>query len=380
MQYSPPPLFKQGASARAKVVFFTILAIFLLVIDSRLKALVFARQVVATALYPVQMLALMPRDAALNVSHHFASTAALGKENDDLKRQQILNAQALQQNGQLLAENTHLRKLIDARERMPVKSIIGEILYDTRDPATHKIILNRGIQHGVALSQPVIDELGVVGQVTRVFPLTSEVTLLTDKNQAIPVQILRNGLRSVVYGRGQSGQLDMRMTTNADVQNGDVLVTSGIDGVYPEGLAVGKVANVENKATTTFENILCIPAAGIAKHRQLLILLVETNNLPRPDTEEVRVKKEKLNRKVTRDAAIAPAASNDAAASNTVPAMQTTSVMPASTNGNNSTNPTNNTKEATGLSAAPASAAKTTQSNQSVQTIPAPQAPQKMPK
>ncbi|MEB0232731.1 rod shape-determining protein MreC, partial [Undibacterium sp. 10I3] len=157
--------------------------------------------------------------------------------------------------------------------------------------------------HGVALSQPVIDDLGVVGQVTRVFLLTSEVTLLTDKNQAIPVQITRNGLRSVVYGRGQSGYLDMRMTSNADVHNGDVLVTSGIDGVYPAGLAVAKVVQVENKATTQFENILCTPSAGIDKNKQLLILLVSTNNLPRPDTEDIRVKKEKLNRKVTRDAA-----------------------------------------------------------------------------
>ncbi|MCU6434943.1 rod shape-determining protein MreC [Undibacterium sp. Jales W-56] len=303
MQYSPPPLFKQGASARAKVVFFTILAIFLLIVDSRLKTLVFARQVLATVLYPVQAVAVMPRDAVLRVAEFFTSTSTLEKENAALKRQQILNAEALQQNGQLGAENAHLRKMLDARERLPVKSILSEIIYDARDPFTRKIIVDRGIQHGVALSQPVIDDLGVVGQVTRVFPMTAEVTLLTDKNQAIPVQIARNGLRSVVYGRGQPGQLDMRMTTNADIQKGDVLVTSGIDGVYPAGLAVAKVAQVENKAATPFESIICIPSAGIEKNRQLLILLVSTNKLSRPDTEEIRVKKEKINRKVTRDAA-----------------------------------------------------------------------------
>lgn len=303
MQYSPPPLFKQGASARAKVVFFTILAIFLLVVDSRLKTLVFARQVLATVLYPIQVVAVMPRDAALRVSDFFTSTSTLEKENATLKRQQTLNAEALQQNGQLSAENAHLRKMLDVRERLPVKSILSEIIYDARDPFTRKIIVDRGIQHGVALSQPVIDDLGVVGQITRVFPMTAEVTLLTDKNQAIPVQIARNGLRSVVYGRGQPGQLDMRMTTNADIQKGDALVTSGIDGVYPAGLAVAKVAQVENKAATPFENIICVPSAGIEKNRQLLILLVSTNNLSRPDTEDIRVKKEKINRKVTRDAA-----------------------------------------------------------------------------
>lgn len=301
MQYSPPPLFKQGASARAKVVFFAILAIFLLVVDSRFKSLSFTRQVLGTVLYPVQMVAVIPRDAVARMADYFTSTSGLEKENISLKRQQTTNADVLQQTTQLIAENAHLRKLLDARARLAVSSVLGEIIYDARDPFTRKIILDKGIKHGVALSQPVIDDLGVVGQVTRVFPMTSEVTLLTDKNQAIPVQIARNGIRSVVSGRGQSAFLDMRMTTNADVQNGDMLVTSGIDGVYPAGLAVAKVVQVENKASTTFENVLCTPVAGIDRHRQLLILLVATDHLARPDTEEIKAKKEKLNRKVTRD-------------------------------------------------------------------------------
>ncbi|MBX9902469.1 MAG: rod shape-determining protein MreC [Burkholderiaceae bacterium] len=301
MQYSPPPLFKQGASARAKVVFFSVLAIFLLVVDARMKSLVLVRQALGTVLYPVQMLAVVPRDAALSVSNYFASTVKLEKENAALKRQQIQSADVLQQATQITAENAHLRKLLDAREHVATKSVLSEIIYDARDPFTRKVIVDKGLKHGVALSQPVIDDQGVVGQVTRVFPLTAEVTLLTDKNQAIPVQVVRNGLRSVVYGRGQSSFLDMRITTNADVKAGDVLVTSGIDGVYPAGLQVAKVTQVENKASTTFENVLCTPLAGIDHNKQLLILLVETNQLARPDTEEVKAKKEKLNRKVTRD-------------------------------------------------------------------------------
>lgn len=266
-----------------------------------MKSLVVVRQALATLLYPVQMVAVMPRDAARQIGEYFAATAALEKENAALKRKQVENANILQQSAQIRSENAHLRQLVDARAQLPVKSILGEILYDAHDPFTRKIILDKGLNHGVALSQPVIDELGVVGQVTRVFPLTAEVTLLTDKNQAIPVQIVRNGLRSVVYGRGQSSFLDMRITANADVKNGDVLVTSGIDGVYPAGLQVAKVMQVENKATTTFENVLCAPTAGIDRNKQLLILLVETDQLPRPDTEEVKAKKEKFNRKVTRD-------------------------------------------------------------------------------
>jgi len=304
MDYSPPPLFKQGASARARAIFFTILSIFLLVVDSRLQSLNFARQVIGTVLYPVQMIAVMPGELAKQISHYFVSSADLEKENARLRRQQTMNADTLQQTAQLHAENTHLRKLLDARERLPVKSVLAEIIYDARDPSTRKVIVDRGIKDDIVVGQPVIDDLGVVGQVTRVFPLTAEVTLLSDKNQAIPVQILRNGLRSVAYGRGQSTYLDMRMTTNADVQSGDQLVTSGIDGIYPAGLAVAKVVQVENKATTTFENILCIPAAGLDRNKQLLILKVPTGNLPRPDTEDVRAKKEKINRKVTRDSAL----------------------------------------------------------------------------
>ncbi|MBC3862733.1 rod shape-determining protein MreC [Undibacterium jejuense] len=301
MDYSPPPLFKQGASARARAIFFAILAIFLLVVDSRLKSLTLVRQIIGTVLYPVQMVAVVPSLTYKNISHYFVSLNDLEKENTHLKRLQTSNADVLQQTSQLQSENNHLRQLLNARERLPVKSVLAEIIYDARDPSTSKVIVDRGIKDGIALGQPVIDDLGVVGQVTRVFPLTAEVTLLTDKNQAIPVQILRNGLRSVAYGRGQSAYLDMRLTSNADIQNGDQLVTSGIDGIYPPGLAVAKVAQVESKAVTTLENILCIPAAGIDRNKQLLILQVSTDNLPRPDTEDVRAKKEKINRKVTRD-------------------------------------------------------------------------------
>ncbi|WMW81092.1 rod shape-determining protein MreC [Undibacterium cyanobacteriorum] len=302
MQHSPPPLFKQGASARVKVVFFTVFSITLLLIDSRMKSLGALRQVVGTALYPLQMVALAPRDAARSISDYFASTSTLQKEVAKLREEQIRNAENLHQNVALATENAQLRRLLDLKNKASSKSLMGEILYDARDEVTRKIVLNRGSSHGVALSQPVIDERGVVGQVTRVFPLTCEVTLLSDKNQAIPVQLERNGLRGVVTGRGRSPFLEMRVTTNADIKIGDVLVTSGIDGVYPSGIQVAKVAQVDNKATTTFETALLTPAAGIDQHKQLLILLVDTSAMSPPETEEVRAKKEKINRRITRDA------------------------------------------------------------------------------
>jgi rod shape-determining protein MreC len=286
MEYSPPPLFKQGAPARVKVTLFAVLSVALLVVDARFHALTAVRQVAATALYPFQMVALMPRDAVSSMGSYFSSISALQKEVRDLKSQQVAMAQAMQQAQLQMAENGHLRRLMDARAHLPVRSMMSEILYDARDPATRRVVLDRGASNGVKLGLPVIDNAGVVGQVTRVFPFTSEVTLLTDKEQAIPVQVLRTGLRSVAYGRGQSGMLDLRFVApNADIQVGDVLVTSGLDGMYPAGLAVAKVAQVENVAQGAFGRVVCQPLAGIDRHRQLLVVMSDQPAAARPAAE-----------------------------------------------------------------------------------------------
>lgn len=298
MDYSPPPLFKQGASARAKVVFFSLIALILLVADSRLRSLTAIRQVAGTLLYPLQVVALLPRDAAYAAADYFTTIATLQRENTKLKEQQLLNAQTLQQAKQLSAENDQLRKLLAAHQRVPTTSVMSEILYDARDAFTRKVIVDRGSQHGVMPGQPVIDDVGVVGQVTRVYPFTAEVTLLTDRDQAIPVQVVRSGLRSIAYGQGHSGSLDLRfMPTNADIKSGDILVTSGIDGVYPPGLAVAKVTNVENKSTDAFARISCQPLAGIGHNRQLLILLTENKLPPLPPSDEQRDGKKERGKK-----------------------------------------------------------------------------------
>ncbi len=294
MEYSPPPLFKQGASARAKVVFFSLIAIALLVADSRVQSLAMIRQVIGTALYPLQRAALVPRNAVYGVANYFYTLSSVERENKNLRREQAANAQTLQRAQQLFAENAQLRKLLGTTEQLPVKSIMSEILYDARDVFTRKIVLDRGTREGVVAGQPVIDDTGVVGQITRVFPFTSEATLLTDKDQAIPVQLLRSGLRSIAYGRGQSGVLDLKfMATNADIQKGDKLVTSGIDGVYPSGLSVATVVQVESKSSDAFAHITCQPSAGIDRNKQLLILLAQPKSAPRLAPEEARDKKEK---------------------------------------------------------------------------------------
>ncbi|MDL2354910.1 MAG: rod shape-determining protein MreC [Pseudomonadota bacterium] len=290
MQYSPPPLFKQGAPARVKVTVFALISIALLMMDARVHALATLRQAAATVLYPLQMAALVPRDALAGMGSYFSTLSVLQREVRELKNAQVASAQAMQQAQLQMAENVQLRKLMGAREHLPVPSMMSEILYDARDPSTRKVVLDRGLRQGVALGLPVIDNAGVVGQVTRVFPFTSEVTLLTDKEQAIPVQVLRNGLRSVAYGRGQSGLLDLRfMAPNADILVGDVLITSGMDGVYPAGLAVAKVVQVESSAAGAFGRVVCQPLAGIDRNRQLLILMAAPDLLPRPAEEPLKV-------------------------------------------------------------------------------------------
>jgi rod shape-determining protein MreC len=310
MEYSPPPLFKQGAPARVKVTIFAFISIALLMVDSHIHALAQVRQVAGTILYPLQKVALMPRDALASVGTYFSSLSTLEKQVRELKMAEVAAAQTMQQAQQQLAENVQLRKLMGARESLPVASLMSEILYDARDPSTRKIVLDRGTSDNVILGLPVIDNAGVVGQVTRVFPFTSEVTLLTDREQAIPVQVLRNGLRSVAYGRGQSGLLDLRFVTpNADILVGDVLITSGLDGVYPAGLAVAKVVRVENSAAGAFGGVVCQPLAGIDRHRQLLILMAFNKLPPRPPEESLKPVKKSLLPKMTPIAppAVAPA-------------------------------------------------------------------------
>jgi rod shape-determining protein MreC len=283
MEYGPPPLFNQGVSARARLAFFSFLAIALIVIDSRIKALETVRVGVGVVLYPVQQALLVPGRMADAVGDYFTSVTTLQRENEQLKRRQVESAQSLLQSQQVGAENERLRKLLGARERTGHGAIVGTVLYESRDRFSHKIVLHVGTVDGVRAGNPVIDDVGVVGQVTRVFTNTAEVTLLTDKDQSIPIQIVRNGLRGIAFGGADPGTLDLRfMAANADVENGDVAVTSGLDGIYPAGLPVGKVGVVERAAKDQFARIVLTPSAGVENHTHLLVLLVEAAQRPAP--------------------------------------------------------------------------------------------------
>ena len=281
MEYGPPPLFNQGVSARARLAFFSFLAIALIVIDSRIPVLETVRVGVGVVLYPIQQVLLVPSRAVDAVGDYFTSVSSLRRENERLRERELANAERLQQARDLAVENEQLRKLLGAKERLPGAAMLAAVLYETRDRFARKIVLHAGSNDGVQIGSPVIDDLGIVGQVTRVFRDTSEVTLLTDKDHSIPVQILRNGLRGVAFGGAEPGTLDLRfMAPNADLVKDDVAVTSGLDGVYPPGLAVARIERVERVSTDQFARVVMTPVAGVESHRHLLVLLTEPARLP----------------------------------------------------------------------------------------------------
>lgn len=287
MDHQPPPFFNRGPAPLVRLTFFVSLAILLMVLDARFRYAENVRQVVALAAYPIQRVAMAPLDLFHGVANYFSSTTALREENTALRTKQLRAAQELLQLEALSEENKQLRRLLQAQERLPRKSVFAEILYTARDPFSRKVVIDKGSQHGILAGQPVIDDVGVIGQVTRVYLLMSEVTLLSDKDQAIPLQVQRNGLRAVAYGGGEGGMLDLRfMAANADISNGDVLVTSGIDGTYPPGLPVATVSRIERDAAYAFARISLAPTAGVDRYRQVLVLAYEFKALPPPEAEQ----------------------------------------------------------------------------------------------
>lgn len=287
MDQQPPPFFNRGPAPLVRLTFFVSLAVLLMVLDARFRYAESVRQVVALAAYPLQRIAMAPVDLFHGAANYFTSAAALRDENAALKAKQLRAAPELLRLEALNEENNQLRRLLDAQERLPRKSVFAEIIYAARDPFSRKVVIDKGSQNGILPGQPVIDDVGVIGQVTRVYLLMSEVTLLSDKNQAIPLQVLRNGLRAVAYGGAEGGMLDLRfMAANADIKNGDVLVTSGIDGTYPPGLPVATVARIERDAAYAFARITLAPTAGTDRYRQVLVLSNEAKPPPPEEAEE----------------------------------------------------------------------------------------------
>ncbi|KAG0163916.1 hypothetical protein DFQ28_009438 [Apophysomyces sp. BC1034] len=293
MEYSSPPLFKQGPSALARLFTFVGLALALLITDARFRTLEVMREVIGTGLYPLQRAALVPRELVVGGTDLFVTIHALRSENQALRDKNLQLSLRASQAAQLLAENEHLRSLSRLQQHSTIQTTPTEIQYDTRDPFTQKVIIAGGSRQSIQAGAPVVNENGVIGQVTRVFPLQSEVTLLTDKDQAMPVQLVRTGIRSVIHGTPKGDVLDLRFVPiGADVKAGDELVTNGLDGVYPPGLPVAKVIRVDRQADTAFARVICEPLASVRAARQLLVLRYDAHTPPRPSEADAAAGKD----------------------------------------------------------------------------------------
>ena len=294
MEYSPPPFFKTGPTPLVRLLIFAVLSLAFLVADVRFSYLETLRQVAAVVVYPLQRIAAAPAGIARRIGDFFTTHGSLREENARLKQENFENAALLLQLKALQAENRQLRELLAARERLAIELVAVEVLYAARDPFSRKLVIDRGSQQGVHPGQPVVDDRGLVGQVTRAYPWLAEVTLVSDKGQFVPVQNVRNGLRAVLSGTGGDGALELRfIPLNADFESGDELVTSGIDGVYPPGLPVAKVASIERSADQIFARVTCTPLAGVANYAQLLVVSGSRELPPRPVDEKKQVRGKK---------------------------------------------------------------------------------------
>jgi rod shape-determining protein MreC len=279
--------FNRGPSPVVRLVFFAVLSLLLLFVDARYRYLESTRSALSVLVSPIQQLATFPGVLWHQAGDFFITQSAqrnLARENDAMLRQHQLDAAQLLQLQSLQQENLQLRKLADLPQPSGFTTQLAEILYAERDVFQRKVLISKGANAVVQVGQVVMDDVGIVGQITRVYPGLSEVTLITEKDHAVPVQVLRNGLRTILFGSGDTSQLSLRyMPVSADILDDDMLVTSGIDGIYPPGIPVAKILKIERDPSYPFARVTCLPVGGVDKHRHLLILS-SLGKLPeRPD-------------------------------------------------------------------------------------------------
>ena len=212
---TPPPFFRQGFSARSKLAFFSALAIFLMVADNRFQVVRPARAALATALLPVQRVLAVPVDLWHGSGDYLRSLQQAQAAERQAQERLAALAERTARAEQLAQENVRLRALLELRPAIAVRSLPAEVMYEAADPFSRKVFIDRGATHGVVPGSPVINEAGVLGQVTQVYALNAEVTLLTDKDAAIPVLNTRTQQRSAAFGGGAGGMELRFMSGNA---------------------------------------------------------------------------------------------------------------------------------------------------------------------
>lgn len=273
---TPPPFFRQGLPALARLGVFSGLAVLLMLADVRWRVADPLRLAVSTVLLPLEHAAALPVRAWEGAGSYFGSLREAQVAEDAARELLVRTAARADQADRLVAENARLRALLELRPAIAVKSVPAEILRESADLFSRRVVIDRGSTHGVVSGAPVIDDRGVLGQVTRVYPLNAEVTLLSDREAAIPVLNTRTGARGAAFGGVDGGAnpgMEWRyVAADADIQAGDLLTTSGLDGVYPPGLAVARVTGIERRAESGFARVRLTPAAPANQVRHVLVL------------------------------------------------------------------------------------------------------------
>jgi rod shape-determining protein MreC len=266
------PLFPRGFSIHVKAVLLIALSLGLMFIDTRYELLQPARAALATATAPVEMAASLP-DTASSTAHYFASREALMRQNEALRREQLLLQARLQKLIALESENRRIRALLKSSRNLEDRILIAEILAVSNDPYRQYLKLNKGTQQGVFVGQALVDAQGIMGQIVDVGLHDSSALLITDPNHGIPVEVSRNGLRTIAHGTGGSPGLNLPyLPSNADVQLGDTLYSSGLGGRFPAGYPVGKITEIKHHPGEHFLTIAAVPAAHMDRGREVLLV------------------------------------------------------------------------------------------------------------
>lgn len=265
-------IFTQGPSLTARLVIAVMLSIAIILADRRYKPMESVRDTLSLISSPLVYLASLPPKAANWVMSLFVERARLEERIQGLEETSLLLHSRLLQMEALEAENMRLRDLLGSSIKIGDRVLIAELMAVDLDPYRQQVVINKGSTSGVYEGQPVLDAFAVMGQVVRVTPLTATVLLITDASHALPVQVNRNGLRTIAAGTGLVNRLELNhVPKNADIREGDLLVTSGLGGRFPVGYPVAKVAEVRNEPGKPFATVTAVPTAHLERSREVLL-------------------------------------------------------------------------------------------------------------
>ncbi len=266
-------LFTVNPTAILQLGFWAALSIAMMTVDHRYHYLNGLRDVLSTAVYPLHYLVRLPTETRGWLNENLAGRGALLEENARLREKQLFLSVQLQKLTVLEAENRRLRSLLESAVNTPERVLIAEMLAVDFDLYRHRILLNRGRQHGVHVGQPVLDPHGVVGQIVQADPFTATAIFITDVSHGLPIEISRTGVRTLALGTGNFQELKLpHIPNNGDVKVGDALVTSGLGGRFPRGYRVGTVTKVEFDPGSPFANITAKPFAQLDRIREVMLL------------------------------------------------------------------------------------------------------------